>query len=65
MQRAIAQRTLKSKTQAPHFYVTARIDMTEAQSLQRKLATQSEGAARPTLNDLVIPRSRWLRKTPS
>jgi pyruvate dehydrogenase E2 component (dihydrolipoamide acetyltransferase) len=65
MRRAIGLRTLKSKTQAPHFYVTARIDMTEVQSLQRKLAAQVEGAARPTLNDLVIRAvAMALRETP-
>ena len=54
-----------SKAQAPHFYVTARVDMTEAQSLQRKLASQSEGSARPTITDLVIRAVAWLRETPS
>ena len=66
MRRAIAVRTLQSKTQAPHFYVTARIDMTEAVALQRKLAAQSDGPARPTVTDLVIRATAMaLRETPA
>ena len=65
MRRAIAARTLQSKTEAPHFYVTARIDMTESLAMQRKLAAHAEGAARPTVNDLVIlATATALRETP-
>ncbi len=65
MRRAIAARTLQSKTEAPHFYVTARIDMTESLAMQRKLAANAEGAARPTVNDLVIlATATALRETP-
>jgi pyruvate dehydrogenase E2 component (dihydrolipoamide acetyltransferase) len=65
MRRAIAVRTLQSKTQSPHFYVTARIDMTEALALQRKLAAQPDGPARPTVTDLMIRAAAMaLRETP-
>ena len=65
MRRAIAARTLQSKTQAPHFYVTARIDMTESLAMQRKLGDKAEGAAKPTVNDLVIlAAATALRETP-
>jgi pyruvate dehydrogenase E2 component (dihydrolipoamide acetyltransferase) len=65
MRRAIAVRTLQSKTHSPHFYVTARIDMTDAVALQRKLAAGSDGPARPTVTDLVIRAAAMaLRDTP-
>ena len=55
MRQQIARVTVKSKTEIPHFYVSADIDMTEAMSLRSQIneRMQSEGI-RISVNDLVI-----------
>ena len=55
MRQQIARVTVKSKTEIPHFYVSADIDMTEAMSLRSQIneRMQSEGV-RISVNDLVI-----------
>jgi pyruvate dehydrogenase E2 component (dihydrolipoamide acetyltransferase) len=55
MRQQIARVTVKSKTEIPHFYVSADIDMTEAMSLRSQIneRLESEGV-RISVNDLVI-----------
>jgi pyruvate dehydrogenase E2 component (dihydrolipoamide acetyltransferase) len=67
MRRAVAERTRQSKAEAPHFYATQTIDMTEAKAAQSQLAGYAEenGLARPTINDLILKATALaLRKTP-
>jgi len=56
MRRAIAERTRRSKTEAPHFYVSAVIDMTEAMAFRQQAAALAEknGWISPSLTDLAI-----------
>ena len=42
MRRAIAERTTRSKAEAPHFYVSAVIDMTEVQAFRKQVAALAE-----------------------
>jgi pyruvate dehydrogenase E2 component (dihydrolipoamide acetyltransferase) len=55
MRQAIAKVTVRSKTQIPHFYVTASIDMTEAMKVRGQVnaALESEGV-RVSVNDFVL-----------
>ena len=55
MRQQIARVTVKSKTEIPHFYVSADVDMTEAMSLRSQIneRLESEGV-RISVNDLVI-----------
>lgn len=67
MRRSIAERTLRSKTEAPHFYATKTIDMTEARSALFQLEHYAEAnqLQSPTINDLIIKATALaLRKTP-
>ena len=51
----IARVTAKSKREAPHFYVSAEIDMTRAMDLRKQINTtlESEGV-RVSVNDMII-----------
>jgi pyruvate dehydrogenase E2 component (dihydrolipoamide acetyltransferase) len=55
MRQAIAKVTVRSKTQIPHFYVTASIDMTEAMKLRGQInaVLETEGV-RISVNDFVL-----------
>lgn len=55
MRQQIARVTVKSKQEAPHFYVSAEIDMTAAMYLRRQINKdfQDEGV-RVTVNDLIL-----------
>jgi len=67
MRKAIAKRTLRSKTEAPHFYVSIEIDMTEAQAFRQQTIALAEksGWAPPSLNDMAIKASALaLKKAP-
>jgi len=67
MRKAIAKRTLRSKTEAPHFYVSIEIDMTEAQAFRQQTIALAEksGWAPPSLNDMTIKASALaLKKAP-
>ncbi|MBC8230933.1 E3 binding domain-containing protein, partial [bacterium] len=67
MQRAIAERTTRSKAEAPHFYVSVEIDMTEAQAFRKQAAELAEnnGWFSPSLNDIAIRAAALaLRQTP-
>ncbi|MCJ7537891.1 MAG: dihydrolipoamide acetyltransferase family protein [Anaerolineales bacterium] len=56
MRRTIAQRTSLSKSQIPHFYATATIDMQAAIELRRQALAMAEnnGLSKPTITDLCI-----------
>jgi pyruvate dehydrogenase E2 component (dihydrolipoamide acetyltransferase) len=56
MRRAIAERTQRSNTEAPHFYATATIDMTEAKSLleQAALEAKQNKWQAPSITDLTV-----------
>ncbi len=54
MRQAIARVTVGSKREAPHFYVTAEIDMTQAMSLRADFNETNSQEARATVNDLIV-----------
>ena len=78
MRSAIAARTRRSKSEAPHFYVSAVIDMTEAMSFRQQTAAlaekilpqsplcqRGEGGISPSLTDFAIRAvALALRETP-
>ena len=55
MRQQIARVTVKSKTEKPHFYVSAEINMTNAMSLRRQINDQlKDDGVRLTVNDLIV-----------
>ena len=54
MRQTIARVTSDSKTTAPHFYVTAEIDMGKAMSLRRDVNDESDPENRVSVNDLMV-----------
>jgi len=54
MRQAIARVTADSKREAPHFYVTAEVDMTRAMDLRRDINEAIAGDGRVTVNDLIV-----------
>jgi pyruvate dehydrogenase E2 component (dihydrolipoamide acetyltransferase) len=55
MRQAIARVTVRSKTEAPHFYVTAAIDMTDTMRFREHLnAALAELGAKVSVNDMII-----------
>ena len=54
MRQAIARVTSQSKHEAPHFYVTADIDMTRAMALRRQINESLDEGKRVTVNDIVV-----------
>lgn len=55
MRQQIARVTVKSKTEKPHFYVSAEINMTDAMSLRRQINDQlKDDGVRLTVNDLIV-----------
>ena len=54
MRQAIARVTVDSKRQAPHFYVTADIDMGKAMELRREVNDALAPEGRVSVNDLVV-----------
>ena len=52
MRQAIARRMAQSKREAPHYYVTATIDMTEAMAFREQL--NAAGDVKITVNDLIV-----------
>ena len=54
MRQAIARRTAQSKREAPHFYVTADVDMTLAMTLRQQINETLGGEARVSVNDLIV-----------
>jgi pyruvate dehydrogenase E2 component (dihydrolipoamide acetyltransferase) len=66
MRQQIARVTVKSKTEKPHFYVSADIDMTKAMNLRKQMNEQlSDQEVRITVNDLIVKASiEALKKYP-
>ncbi len=54
MRQAIARVTVDSKRQAPHFYVTADIEMGKAMELRREINDAVAAESRVSVNDLVV-----------
>ncbi len=54
MRQTIARVTADSKSTAPHFYVTAEIDMGKAMSLRRDVNDESDPENRVSVNDLMV-----------
>ncbi len=54
MRQTIARRTAQSMQEAPHFYVTADVDMTQALSIRQQLNEKLAGEARVSINDMII-----------
>lgn len=54
MRQAIARVTADSKREAPHFYLTAEIDMSKAMSLRRDINEAVSAEQRVSVNDLMI-----------
>ena len=57
MRQAIARRMAQSKREAPHYYVTVDIDMTEAERLRHQLNDAVEEYPRVSVNDLIVKAS--------
>ncbi len=57
MRQTIARVTADSKSTAPHFYVTAEIDMGKAMSLRRDVNDESDPENRVSVNDLMVKAS--------
>ena len=57
MRQAIAKVTVDSKREAPHFYVTAEIDMTKAMSFRQDINNEVDGEKRVSVNDLIVKAS--------
>ena len=54
MRQAIARRMVQSKREAPHFYVTIEIDMSEAMRLRTMLNEMADEASQISVNDMII-----------
>lgn len=54
MRQTIARRMAQSKREAPHYYVTAEIDMTKAHELRSQLNAALGEEAHVTVNDLLV-----------
>ncbi|HEY7293649.1 MAG TPA: dihydrolipoamide acetyltransferase family protein [Dehalococcoidia bacterium] len=54
MRQAIARRMAQSKREAPHYYVTAEIDMTEAMAFRTQLNQAAPDGLRVSVNDLIV-----------
>ncbi len=54
MRQAIARNMSRSKTEIPHFYVTAAMNMTEAMKLREQVNKALEGDVKVSVNDLLV-----------
>ena len=54
MRQTIARVTADSKSTAPHFYVTAEVDMGKAMTLRREVNDAAAAANRVSVNDLMV-----------
>jgi pyruvate dehydrogenase E2 component (dihydrolipoamide acetyltransferase) len=54
IRQTIARRMSQSKREAPHYYITADIDMTQAERMRRDLNDDLGDAAHVTVNDLLV-----------
>ncbi|MEX2235954.1 MAG: dihydrolipoamide acetyltransferase family protein [Dehalococcoidia bacterium] len=57
MRAAIARRMSQSKQQAPHFYVTVDVDMTELLEQRSRLNASLDDASKVSVNDLIVKAS--------
>jgi pyruvate dehydrogenase E2 component (dihydrolipoamide acetyltransferase) len=65
MRQAIARRMAQSKREAPHYYLTMDIDMTEAQRLRHQLNEAAEGEVHVSVNDMIVKAAaKALRRHP-
>ena len=65
MRQAIARRMTQSKREAPHYYLTMDIDMTEAERLRRQLNETAEGEFHISVNDVIVKAvAKALRRHP-
>jgi pyruvate dehydrogenase E2 component (dihydrolipoamide acetyltransferase) len=65
MRQAIARRMAQSKREAPHYYLTMDIDMTEAQRLRQQLNEAAEGEVHISVNDMIVKAvAKALRRHP-
>ena len=55
MRQQIARVTVRSKTEAPHFYVSTEVDMTQAMEMRQQINNSSEfEGAKVSVNDLIL-----------
>jgi len=54
MRQAIARSMATSKREAPHYYVTAEVDMTEAMQFRSTLNDEAGDSAHVSVNDLIV-----------
>ena len=54
MRQTIARRTAQSKREAPHFYVTADVDMTRAMTLRQEINQALGDEVRVSVNDVIV-----------
>ena len=54
MRQTIARRMSQSKREAPHYYITVEIEMTDAERLRRQLNEAAEDYPRVSVNDLIV-----------
>ena len=54
MRQTIARRMAQSKREAPHYYITVDIDMTEAERLRRQLNDAVDDYPRVSVNDMIV-----------
>lgn len=54
LQQTMARRMLESKTNAPHFYLTCEIDVTETMALRSRLNQEVDADEKISVNDLVL-----------
>jgi pyruvate dehydrogenase E2 component (dihydrolipoamide acetyltransferase) len=65
MREAIARRMAQSKREAPHYYVTAEVDMTEAMAFRQTLNQAGHETVHVSVNDLIVKASaEVLRRYP-
>lgn len=65
MRQAIARRMAQSKREAPHYYLTMDIDVTEAQRLRRQLNEAAGGELHISVNDMIVKAvAKALRRHP-
>ena len=55
LQQTVARRMAESKATAPHFYLTAEVDMTRAVEARKRIkAAATDGEVVPSFNDMVV-----------
>jgi pyruvate dehydrogenase E2 component (dihydrolipoamide acetyltransferase) len=65
MRQTIARRMQQSKQEAPHYYLTVELDMTEAMKFREQAEASLAGAGRITVNDvIVLATAKALRRHP-